>query len=111
MLKIATSHILETARRRARRPDLVGRVDGARWQPLDRGSHVPANEFDHLVDIDPPCHVPDEEHEGANTDEGEQDADTKGERGGTNSPSLWVRTLLSTISAYEKVPRKAPRVN
>ena len=32
-------------------------------------------------------------------------------RCGTNSPSLWVRTLRSTISEYENVPRKVPSVS
>ena len=31
-------------------------------------------------------------------------------RCGTNSPSFGVRTLRSTINAYEKVPRKTPSV-
>ena len=35
---------------------------------------------------------------------------TVSERWGVNAPSSCVRTLRSTISAYEKVPRKAPSV-
>ncbi len=46
-------------------------------QPGDRLPHVLADQVDHRVDVDPACHVADEEHQSGHADESQQDADAE----------------------------------
>ena len=79
-------------------------------QALDRVADVPADELDDRIDVDAVRHVVDEVDQRRHAHEREQDAD--GEREVRRERALFrVRTLRSTISAYENVPRKAPRLS